>query len=673
MKKYLLALIVIFGAIQLVAQEVKYERVFIRLDENTSIEELVRQGVKPECVFGNTITARVPKGQLDKISGAKSVTVGRRFQLYNDVARQLTKIDLLHPAADRPEGYTGKGVIVGMIDCGTDLTHIAFKDAQGNCRIKRAYLPEEQSQAGHAVVLDGNEVPGREFITEDEILAIGTDSDEEFHGTHTAATAAGSYMGNQYYGMAPEADLVICTMPPDKLTDVNLVNSIKYIVNYAREKEQPVVINMSLGDVSGPHDGTSELCRVIDQYSGPGVIFVLAAGNSGDYSVYLEKLFEKDGDVLRTFLDDNYIKGNGISAWHDGAQLASMRFMLVDKSTNEVAYRSDNISKEYTKAEGDTIELSKLIDTKALGLEGNLLVSVNKSEDNGKFNIYLMTDLQKCENHHIGIEITAEPGTFLRAWNVEGHNFSKYGVEGYCDGLFRSNESDMVSCKTSISVGAYKSRDRAVRDDGNIIVFERGELEDLAYFSSYGPDANGVDHPMVVAPGYKVVSAFNNYAKDGADKWVHKEEVDGVSYTWIHESGTSMSTPVVAGAVALWLQAKPDLTPEEVMYVLQKSSVRDQYVEKAPTKWGFGKLDASAGMKVVKELAGIDGSLVDNGDQFVVRDNDITVLAAEPVYVYSVSGILVAAYSQPGTYSTASWQPGIYIVKTKTTARKVIH
>ena len=78
-------------------------------------------------------------------------------------------------------------------------------------------------------------------------------------------------------------------------------------------------------------------------------------------------------------------------------------------------------------------------------------------------------------------------------------------------------------------------------------------------------------------------------------------------------------------------------------------------------------------MKVVKELAGIDGSLVDNGDQFVVRDNDITVLAAEPVYVYSVNGILVAAYSQPGTYSTASWQPGIYIVKTRSTARKVIH
>jgi hypothetical protein len=33
-----------------------------------------------------------------------------------------------------------------------------------------------------------------------------------------------------------------------------------------------------------------------------------------------------------------------------------------------------------------------------------------------------------------------------------------------------------------------------------------------------------------------------------------------------------MACPVVAGAIALWLQAKPDLTPEEALDVIRHTS-----------------------------------------------------------------------------------------------------
>ena len=36
----------------------------------------------------------------------------------------------------------------------------------------------------------------------------------------------------------------------------------------------------------------------------------------------------------------------------------------------------------------------------------------------------------------------------------------------------------------------------------------------------------------------------------------------------IAESGTSMSTPVVTGIIALWLQADPTLTPAKIKEVL---------------------------------------------------------------------------------------------------------
>ena len=671
MKKFLLAMIAVLAAMQLAAQDAAYERVFIELDENVPIEELVNQGVRLECVFGNTVTASVPKSQIGKIR-AKSVTAPRRFQLYNDAARQLTGVDLLHSAEDRPEGYTGKGILVGMIDCGIDFTHPAFRDADGNCRIRRAYLPADNTERGHEVVIDGNTLPGREFITPEEILAVGYDSDSEFHGTHTSATAAGSFMGNRYYGMAPEAELVVCAMPAAQLTNLNIANSIKYIINYAREAGMPVAINMSIGDLAGPHDGTSEVCRVIDELSGAGNIVVISSGNSGDAKAYIEKNLDQKGDVLRTFLDDFAVKSGGISAWHDGKAPAAMRFVLVDKATSDVLYRSDVLSKDLTKVTGDTLKLKDLLDTAALGIEGNVIVTVTKSEYNGKFNLILETSLEKCEKTFFGIELEADPGTFLRAWNIPGMNFSSYGIEGYTDGLFRSNENDLISGKKSIGVGAYKSRDHITREDGEIINITHDELYDIAYFSSFGPDANGVDQPMVVAPGYKVVSAFNSFSKVGADKWVCVEEVDDKSYMWAYDGGTSMSAPVVTGTMALWLEAKPDLTPEEAIYALQQSSVRDEFVERAPNKWGFGKLDAVAGMKVVKELAGISDSFIDTDDPFKVEAAAITVLGAAPVRIYTVSGQLVATYAAPGTYTTAALAPGIYIVKSSASARKIV-
>ena len=251
-------------------------------------------------------------------------------------------------------------------------------------------------------------------------------------------------------------------------------------------------------------------------------------------------------------------------------------------------------------------------------------------------------------------------------------NFASYGVEGYTDGLYRSNESDLISGKKSIGVGAYKGRDHITREDGEIINITHGELYDIAYFSSFGPDANGVDQPMVVAPGYKVVSAFNSFSKVGADEWVCVEEVDDKSYMWAYDGGTSMSAPVVTGTMALWLEAKPDLTPEEAIYALQQSSVRDEFVERAPNKWGFGKLDAVAGMKVVKELAGISDSFIDTDDPFKVEAAAITVLGTAPVRIYTVSGQLVATYAAPGTYTTAALAPGIYIVKSAASARKIV-
>ena len=62
-------------------------------------------------------------------------------------------------------------------------------------------------------------------------------------------------------------------------------------------------------------------------------------------------------------------------------------------------------------------------------------------------------------------------------------------------------------------------------------------------------------------------------------------------------TGTSVSSPIVAGAIALMLQAKPTLTVDSARQIIQTTAITDQYTNAFPVpdnKWGWGKLNAYA-------------------------------------------------------------------------------
>jgi serine protease AprX len=99
----------------------------------------------------------------------------------------------------------------------------------------------------------------------------------------------------------------------------------------------------------------------------------------------------------------------------------------------------------------------------------------------------------------------------------------------------------------------------------------------LASFSSRGDFANPMFHPTLVAPGVNVVSLRGSGVVNvtgatgiaGADTQ-RLSATELPNYTTAN--GTSFSAPQVAGAIALMLEANPNLTPSEVKDILQRSS-----------------------------------------------------------------------------------------------------
>src|SRR4051794_4951300 len=108
----------------------------------------------------------------------------------------------------------------------------------------------------------------------------------------------------------------------------------------------------------------------------------------------------------------------------------------------------------------------------------------------------------------------------------------------------------------AITVGAVD--DRGTRGIGD---------DQVAKWSSQGTTQDGVAKPELTAPGSQIVSTIapgSAYLKQCPEC-----VVDGA---YFRAGGTSMSAPVVAGVVALVLQAHPEWTPDQVKWALTNTS-----------------------------------------------------------------------------------------------------
>jgi len=124
-----------------------------------------------------------------------------------------------------------------------------------------------------------------------------------------------------------------------------------------------------------------------------------------------------------------------------------------------------------------------------------------------------------------------------------------------------------------ITVGAMKDMNTNSRAD-----------DQMTSYSSKGPTL--FDHlvkPDLVAPGNKIISTVptaleltNSYPGNRVDtSYYVKGGTSQLSIYYFELSGTSMATPMVAGAAALLLQKQPSLTPDQVKAILMKTATKN--------------------------------------------------------------------------------------------------
>ncbi len=96
-----------------------------------------------------------------------------------------------------------------------------------------------------------------------------------------------------------------------------------------------------------------------------------------------------------------------------------------------------------------------------------------------------------------------------------------------------------------------------------ITVGASDDHDKIASFSSRGPTVDGFEKPDVVAPGVNIIAGRSKNTALG-------RVIDDY---YVELSGTSMATPFAAGVALLLLEAKSDLTPDEVKTTLEKTAL----------------------------------------------------------------------------------------------------
>ena len=454
----------------------------------------------------------------------------------------------------------GDGVLVALLDSGVDYAHPDFRNEDGTTRILALW---DQTIPGRPPegYLIGTEYTQQEI---NEALAADTESaryalvpsrDVSGHGTRVLGIAAGNgrASGGRYRGIASRSPILAVKlgMPREEgfPRTTELMQGVDYCIRKALELRLPVVVNISIGNTYGAHDGTSLLETYIADIANVWKsVICIGTGNEGYAAGHAAGILQERTtetvelavgeyetafsiQIWKSYLDEvdiTLISPGGRRAGPIQKLLGAQRFVL--EETEILLYYGE--PSPYSQSQEIYLELLP---------RGDYV-------DTGIWTLELAAGEIRDGHYHIWLPSSAalNGGTrFLRA----------------------SADTTLTIPSTArriAAIGAYDSRTLTYAD-----------------FSGRGGTCDLREKPVLVAPGVRILTT----APGG---------------TYAEVTGTSFATPFATGAAALLLQwgivdgNDPYLYGEKAIAFLKKGTrPLPAYAEYPNPEVGWGALCVS--------------------------------------------------------------------------------
>lgn len=465
-----------------------------------------------------------------------------------------------------PLNLTGRGVIIGFIDTGIRYDLDEFRRSDGSSRILAIW--DQTIQTGTPP--EGFEY-GSEYTNEMINEALKSENPREIvpsndfigHGTQMASVAAGSILGGgaAFRGAAPDAQIVVvkCKEAKPYLRDyykipeeavcfqeTDILCGLKYLDNFARIFERPVVICLGIGTNLGDHMGACILSSYLNRLSARrsrGV--VICGGNEGNAASHYEGIIpltnRQNWQDVEIRVGENE-EGFTLELWGDIPNLFSVSIRSPSgEETREAVYNvgqpllfsfiysESKVQVEYVLVEQSSgEELISMRFIKPISGIWTIRVYARGESGDSRFNMWLpITSFLRSDTYFL----RSNPNTTITA-------------PGYV--------------LNAITVSNYDSRN-----------------DSLYYQSGRGFGRRGTVKPDLAAPGVNISTALGT------------------------DTGSSLSAAIMAGAVAdfyQWAVVEEHDTvvnTKTVKNYFIRGAVREGNLEYPNPDWGFGRLSLS--------------------------------------------------------------------------------
>lgn len=635
---------------------------------------LTNEGILITSSVADVVNMKVPLSVVYKLRGIKGLSyLEIPVQIYPEIDGLIgdVRADSVHQGIGLDLPFSGKDVIVGVIDWGFDFTHPMFYDTSLNKnRIIACWDHWKKSGPGPEKYGYGTVYYGT-----DELMQAQSDTANnrgfDTHGSHVAGIAGGGGAGVGLKGVAYDCEFLFIQVDWQAGTFMDGVDWMKSI---ADDLGKRLVINMSFGSYHrATLDTVSFFHTVIKEYSKMGVVMVTSAGNNGNNKMHISKAFNKD--TIRSqisMLPNNTsfprYNGHAVIMWGEKEQSFKAGFDIYNASNNLIHAGELFNTKEWNRNLDSFISIDE--DTLFYEVEVESLHPLNQKPN-------MVFKLSKTQNNwKIALRSTAEKGV-VHYWNLirttTGISNTGQPFISTHSGWFAGNDSFTVSdpgvVPDVITVAAHNTQITAP----NGMVFPGA----IANFSSKGPTLDGLIKPDVSAPGVQILSSVSSFTSESytTDMSV---EFNEKKYDFSRFSGTSMSGPAVAGVAALLLEANPYLSPAQVKEILRKTARKDirtgDLPEGSDNTWGTGKVDAYAAIKLALDTEGEmkpvevvlkKGVIYPNPSPGKVFYNSPSGLEINKIKVFDMNGkqVLESTIGTASPLDLSYLRAGMYVVK----------